>query len=216
MVITPVYKPRPQQQKAIQAHLAGCTRLVSVCHRRFGKDLRLWNVMWLAALKRKGLYNYYFPTFALGKKIVWKGMDNEGRRFIDYIPTEVITDKNESDLRIELTNGSIIQIVGTENFNKNLIGINPVGVGFSEFPLCHPMAWEFTRPILNANGGWAWFVYTPRGRNHGYQLYKHGLANPNRWFVELLTIKDTTLHDGVTPIVTEAQVQQEIREGMDP
>jgi phage terminase large subunit len=214
------FVPRPWQRAGLAARARGVKRGVSVVHRRGGKDLRFWNMLWLEALKRKGLYNYYFPTFSLGKKIVWKGMDKDGKRFLDYIPPQVIADKNETDLRLELTNGSIIQIVGTENINQNLVGINPIGVGFSEYPLCNPLAWELTRPILAENDGWAWFMYTPRGRNHGYHLYKQALAeqerDPSRWFCELLTIADTTLHDGITPIITEAQVQQEIAEGMDP
>jgi phage terminase large subunit len=210
------FTPRPGQQAAIDAFIGGKKRLITIAHRRWGKDLRFFNVLWLTALRQKGLYNYYFPTFSLGKKIIWKGMDNEGRNFLDYIPAEVVADKNESDLRLELTNGSIIQIVGTANFNKNLIGINPIGTGFSEYPLCNPLAWELTRPILNANGGWAWFMYTPRGRNHGYHLYQNALANPDRWFVEKITVDDSFQHDGVTPIVTKAQIEQEIREGMDP
>lgn len=195
---------------ALQARLRGMKRGVTVAHRRFGKDLRFWNMLWLEALKRKGLYNYYFPTFALGKKIVWKGMDKEGKRFVDYIPQELIADKNESDLRLELINGSIIQIVGTENINQNLVGINPVGVGFSEYPLCNPLAWELTRPILTENGGWAWFMYTPRGRNHGYTLYNIAKDNPDTWYHELLPITATTAG------ITDEMVQQEIREGMDP
>ncbi len=215
-VIRATFVPRPCQMPALQARLRGVTRGVTVAHRRFGKDLRFWNMLWLEALRRKGLYNYYFPTFALGKKIVWKGMDRDGKRFVDYVPADLVVDKNETDLRLELINGSIIQIVGTENINQNLIGINPVGCGFSEYPVCNPLAWELTRPILRENGGWAWFMYTPRGRNHGYTLYQTAKENPERWFCELLTIRDTTLHDGVTPIVTDADVQQEILEGMDP
>lgn len=213
--IVPLFKPRHGQQAAIDAFLRGYKRLVTVAHRRWGKDLRAWNMMWLAALREKGTYNYYWPTFKLGKSVIFKGMDNEGTRFIDYIPREIIKDINESDLRIELKMGSIINVIGTENISKNLVGINPRGVIFSEYALCDPQAWELTRPILTANGGWAMFVYTPRGRNHGYDLYQRAKANPDVWYSELITIEDSRRHDG-TPIVTRAQVEQEIYDGMDP
>src|SRR5689334_15281232 len=146
------FVPRPYQRPMLARRAAGCKRLLSIIHRRGGKDLRFFNMLFLESQKRVGLYNYYFPTLTLGKKIVWKGMDKEGKRFVDYIPSELIASKNETELRLEFHNGSSIQIVGTENINQNLIGINPIGVGFSEWPLCDPMAWELTRPILNENG----------------------------------------------------------------
>ena len=60
----------------------------------------------------------------------------------------------------------IWQMAGSDNFDS-LVGSNPVGVVFSEWALSHPDAWEYLRPILVENDGWALFIYTPRGRNHG-------------------------------------------------
>jgi len=186
-----------------------------VVHRRAGKDLTMLNLLWVEAVKRVGLYNYYFPTYSLGKKIVWKGMDKDGKPFLSYIPSDLIKDKNETELRLELINGSIIQIVGTENINQSLIGINPVGCVFSEYSVMDPMAWELTRPILAENGGWAWFVYTPRGRNHAYTLFKMAQKFPDTWFSQQLSIKDTCLPDG-SPVVTEEFIRGEVEQGMDP
>jgi hypothetical protein len=43
----------------------------------------------------------------------------QGTPFLDYIPKELLKPgtegKNETDLRLEFTNGSIIQLVGTDN-----------------------------------------------------------------------------------------------------
>jgi hypothetical protein len=50
--------------------------------------------------------------------------------------------------------------------------------------------WEFLRPILAENGGWAIFIFTPRGRNHGWRLYDQSIPN-DRWFSQLLTVEDT-------------------------
>ena len=69
--IVPLFKPRYGQQAAIDAFLRGYKRLVTVAHRRWGKDLRAWNMMWLAALREKGTYNYYRPTFKLGKSVIF-------------------------------------------------------------------------------------------------------------------------------------------------
>ena len=56
------------------------------------------------------------------------------------------------------------------------------------------------------NGGWALFIYTPRGRNHGYTTFQMALREDN-WLAERLTVDDTGL------ISTEA-VEQERRNGM--
>ncbi len=214
------FQPRPYQVPSLKARANGMLRGVCIWPRRHGKDLHGLQLLVQGALTRVGLYNYYFPTFSLAKKIVWKGMDRDGTPFLDYIPKELLKPgtegKNETDLRLEFTNGSIIQLVGTDNINQNLIGINPVGCLFTEYPVQNPMAWDLTRPILAENGGWAWFLYTPRGRNHGYRLYQIAQEHPKEWFLSHLNIDQTTLADGRTPVITPAFIQQEIEQGMDP
>jgi hypothetical protein len=54
-----------------------------------------------------------------------------------------------------------------------------VGVVFSEFALNHPNAWNFIRPILRENGGWAAFISTPRGRNHLWDQLEIAKKNPS-------------------------------------
>ena len=214
------FQPRPYQLASLKARANGMLRGVCIWPRRHGKDLHGLQLLIQGALTRVGLYNYYFPTFSLAKKIVWKGMDKQGTPFLDYIPKELLKPgtegKNETDLRLEFTNGSIIQLVGTDNINQNLIGINPVGCLFTEYPVQNPMAWDLTRPILAENGGWAWFLYTPCGRNHGYRLYQTAQEHPKDWFLSHLDITTTTLQDGVTPVITPEFVAQEIEQGMDP
>ena len=74
-------------------------------------------------------------------------------------------DKNETDLRVRFVNGSVLQLVGTDRFDKSIIGRNPVCHVGSEHPIANPQAWELTRPILEANGGIAIFPFTPCGKN---------------------------------------------------
>lgn len=61
---------------------------------------------------------------------------------------------------------------------------------FSEYSLADPAAWDFIRPILAENGGWALFPYTPRGNNHGHTLYEMARNNPD-WHCSKLTVDDT-------------------------
>lgn len=156
-------------------------------------------------MERVGTYFYFFPTYTQGEKILWNGMDKDGFRFIDHFPAQLITNKNDTKLRLEYKNGSIFQVIGTDNIDS-VVGTNPVGCVFSEYALQNPKAWDFIRPILAENGGWAVFNYTPRGKNHGYDLYEMASQNPN-WFVQKLTVDDTG-------IISPEIIQEERDSGM--
>jgi hypothetical protein len=93
-----------------------------------------------------------------------------------------------------------------------MVGSNPIGIVFSEFSLANPNAWSYFRPMLAENGGWAVFIYTARGKNHGYQLYNMAKKNKD-WYCELLTVNDTKRNDG-TPVIGADIIQQERDEGM--
>lgn len=132
------------------------------------------------------------PEAAQGRKVIWDGIDKQGRRIIDQaFPLEIRRGQNEHEMKIELVNGSIWQVVGSDNYNS-LIGANPVGIVFSEWSVAKPSAWDYMRPILAENGGWALFIYTPRGRNHGHEIYQIAKSNP-AWFAEILTVDDTKI-----------------------
>lgn len=219
------YVPRDYQLGPLKARVEqGIKRILLVWHRRAGKDLTIWNLIIDAAMQRVGAYYYFFPTYAQGKKILWDGRTGDSTRFLDYIPKELIYSTNETELQITLVHpepkdpdvpepGSIIQIIGTDRMDS-VVGTNPIGAVFSEYSLQDPRAWDLIRPILRENGGFAAFVYTPRGRNHGWKLY-HRVKDDPSWYVSVLTIDDTKREDG-SPIVTAADVEQDIKEGMDP
>jgi len=184
---------------------AGKKRVVAVWHRRSGKEKTFINHTVKSAFQRIGTYYYMFPTYAQAKKVLWDGLDREGFPFMSHIPEEVRKSKNESELRIELVNGSAIQLIGTDKIDS-VVGTNPVGCVFSEYALQDPKAWDYMRPILRENNGWAVFDYTPRGKNHGYDLYQMAKDNPE-WFAQILTVTDTGA-------ITEADIQAERNEGM--
>jgi len=202
----PCFSPRDYQLPFFQAMDRGLKRAVLVFHRRAGKDLICWNYMIReAACSRVGTYCYFFPTSRLGRRILWDGFNKDGKRFIDYIPKEAIKGQpNSVEMKIELRNGSVIQIMGTDQILN--VGINPVGCVFSEFSLQDPRSWDFIRPILRENGGWAVFNFTPRGKNHAYHLYMMAKDNPE-WFCQRLTIEDTG-------VLSAEDMETERREGM--
>lgn len=145
------------------------------------------------------------PTYSQAKKVIWDSTTNDGRRILDYIPEELIAQKNQQEMKIRFVNGSLLQLIGSDNIDS-LMGTNPKIVVFSEFALQSPDAWEFIRPILKINGGTAIFISTPRGRNHFYDLYRMAEVQHD-WWAQTLTYKDTG-------ILTEEDIAKEIAEGM--
>lgn len=202
----PNLDPRPYQLPLHQATDSGIKRSVIVWHRRAGKEITCWSIMIKKAfIERVGLYIYFFPTSRLGRRILWDGKDKEGRRFLDAIPKSIMDgDPNSMEMKVKLKNGSIIQIMGTDNIIN--VGINPVGCVFSEFSLQDSAAWNLIRPILRENEGWAIFNFTPRGKNHAYDMYHMAKNNPE-WFCQKLSITDTG-------VLNEEDMQKERDEGM--
>ena len=190
-------------------------RGVLVWHRRSGKDSGALNFTAVETQRKVANYWHMFPTQKQGRKALWEGVNpHTGVRFIDQaFPKEMRASQNETEMLLRFNNESTWQIVGSDTFDSN-VGSNPYGIVLSEWALCDPRAWDFLRPILKENGGWALFVYTPRGKNHGHRLYEMAKNNPN-WYCELLTIEDTKREDG-SPIFTLEDYQDELDEGMDP
>ncbi len=187
------YKPRGYQLPLFKAIDSGTNRAVVVWHRRSGKDKTLINLTAKKMFERVGAYYYFFPTYKQGKKILWNGIDKEGFKFMHHLPVELRKRTDNTEMLVEMKNGSIFQIIGTDNMDS-IVGTNPIGCVFSEYALQDPQAWDFIRPILAENGGWAIFNYTPRGHNHGKELFDLAEKSDN-WFCQLLTVDDT----GVIP-----------------
>lgn len=164
-------------------------RAVWVAHRRSGKDVTCWQLLVEEAIQDTGTYYYCLPEFTHARRVIWEGMLNEGQRFLDLVPGEFIKSTNESQMKIELVNGSIIQLVGSDQYDR-LVGTNPKGIVFSEYSITHPMAWQILRPILAANGGWAIFNGTPRGKNHFWEMLQKAKTDSS-WFWAVDTASTT-------------------------
>jgi hypothetical protein len=154
-----------------------------------GKDITAWNIIIRAALRKIGVYYYIFPTYAQAKKVIWDSITNTGDKILDYIPEELVLSKNSQEMKIVLCNDSIIQLVGSTDYDR-LMGTNPQGCVFSEYALQDPRCYQYIRPILTANDGWALFISTPRGKNSLFELYQIA-QHSNEWFAYKLTVADT-------------------------
>lgn len=208
------FQPRPYQIPALQALEKGCKRVLLIWPRRAGKDIVAFNWVIREAVKTIGVYYYIFPTYSQARKVIWDSITNSGERFLDYIPKEIIEGTNGQEMKIRLTNGSLIQLIGSDNIDT-VVGTNPRGIVFSEYALQDPQAYQFMRPILVANGGWALFISTVRGRNHLWEMYNIASNSPD-WYCEKLTVEDTghiSLHEiekeKAEGLMSEDLIQQE-------
>lgn len=206
--------PRRHQRGLWDYLEGGGKRAVAVWHRRAGKDSTAINWTAVAAHQRIGTYWHMLPTATQGRMVIWEGRDGQGRRLIDqaFPPALRVSERNDR-MSMELKCGSQWQVVGSDNYDR-LVGANPIGVVFSEWSLTDPRAWDYVRPILAENGGWAVFVYTPRGKNHGSELFDIA-RHQGDWFTEQLSVDDTGIVSGATISaerssgMSEALIQQE-------
>jgi hypothetical protein len=204
----------PHQQAVVDHYkLEHVMRFFLAWHRRAGKDVFGLDFGRERLLERVGSYWHLFPYHIQARRAIWKGIDaKNGERFIDRAFPEAMREHtNDTEMSITFKNGSTWQMLGSDNYDR-LVGANPAGVVFSEYALCDPAAWDYIRPILVENKGWAMFITTFRARNHAWRMYETLRSNPN-WYVDLRTINDTCRNDG-KPIVTAADVEKEIKEGM--
>jgi len=225
-----MYSPRSYQLEFLKAFwpnltnwkIAPVKRGILVWHRRAGKDLTALNFCERAMLTRSGTYFHFLPTYTQAKKIIWDGKDRTGKPFLSYFNPEMFAaDPNNTELKITYRPtdrapfGSTYQLIGGDNIDS-IVGTNPVGCIFSEYPLMNPKAWDLVRPILRENGGWALFVFTPRGKNHAWDLWDETKDSP-RWYRSLLgvdqTFRDAEGEDG-SQVVTPDDVEDERLSGM--
>lgn len=173
-----------------------------------GKGKTVINFIARSMYQRVGTYFHCFPEYNQGRKVLWEGRGKDGFKYIDHFPKALLAkNPNNTEMKIEYKNGSIFQIIGADTYDS-AVGSNPVGIVFDEFSLSdkYQDAWDYFRPMLVENEGWAVFPFTPRGRNHGFDLYQMALNNPE-WFCQLLTVDDTGVVDRDT-------IESERRAGM--
>ena len=178
----------------------------AVIHRRAGKDVFCMQAWLLRGLRRIGTHVYLFPLYAQARSVIWQGMDFDGKPFMSAIPDALIAKKNEARMEIDLFNGSKLVLAGSNNYDR-LMGTNPVTLIHSEFSLHNPMARQYLNPIIIQNKGLEILQYTPRGMNHGYEVFNQIKDNPN-YHVEHLSVDQTFKHDGSTRIISDDDIQR--------
>lgn len=199
------WRPRHFQMGAWAAMESGIKRIALEWHRRAGKDDVSLHWAARSAMLEPGTYWHMLPEAAQARKAIWTAVDpHKGKRRIDLaFPKEIRKTTREQQMEIELINGSLWQVVGSDNYNS-LVGAPPRGVVFSEYALADPNAWAYIRPILRENGGWAIFISTTRGNNHFAKMVDFAKGSED-WYGETLTVEDTGA-------LSKEDVEAELRE----
>lgn len=146
---------------------------ILVAGRRFGKTYLAAVETLLKAVERPGTYWYLAPTYRMAKDLAWANLKR-------LVPPLWVRSKNESELRIELLNGSVLELKGAE-YADALRGRSLTGVILDEAAVMKREVWfEVIRPALADQQGWALFITTPKGTaSWFYDLYcfAQGLAD---------------------------------------
>lgn len=162
-----------------------------VAHRRFGKTVGTINDLIKRAIelgREHGRYAYVAPFLSQGKEIAWEYL----KRFAE----PAITDKNESELWVEVCGKARIRIHGADNPDR-LRGAYLDGVVLDEYADMRPSVWgEVIRPMLADRQGWATFIGTPKGRNEFFEIWDRAQKDETNWFAMMLRASST----GILPV----------------
>lgn len=160
---------------------------IVVAHRRCGKTVACINDLVVRASlegKKDGRYAYVAPYYSQAKNIAWD--------YLVRFAEPVLAKANQSELWVELINGSRIRLFGADNPDA-LRGLYLDGIVLDEYADMRPRIWgEIIRPLLADRLGWAVFIGTPKGHNAFWDLYNNA-SKDDRWYVKTLRASQTGL-----------------------
>jgi phage terminase large subunit len=191
------FDARPYQRRPMAYFDGGGRRAITVWHRRGGKDLTGMHQLCKMAHQRVASYWHIFPTAEQGRKAIWTEFTKDGERIMEQVfPRAIRKTPREwapqAEMVVELKCGSIYRVLGSDRIE--VVGAGPAGVLFSEYSVAKPRTWDLIRPMLREKDGWAWFNFTPRGKNHAWKLLEMARGNPE-WFVDVKTLYETRAYD---------------------
>lgn len=172
---------RSYQRAVLKAFDNGIRFIVLCWSRRAGKSLFSWTLLIREAVSKPGTYWYCFDNYSTAYNDIWIAMTSKGIKFLDMIPPDMVVRMNSAKMEIELTNGSVIKLVGVNKADK-LVGTGLMGVVFDEYAVLNPASIEFITAMLAETGGWRVMISTPRGKNHFYEEWTFALAHPELAF----------------------------------
>lgn len=218
--------PYPFQIEAFKALQRGVKKFLLIWPRRAGKDLTsliLGSTAYHTGLVGPGSMIYMFPEKEQGRRAIWTARP-KGRteRYVDVFAN--IDYRNEREMKMTFRYPSVSEqrfwnqpcYLEVHDANPDsMVGGNQNVIVCSEYGLPRMAGFlDFVRPILRENNGVLILNGTTRGKNHMWHLYDKVKDRPD-WHVSYLTNQTALLANGER-LITEAMIQEEIAQGMDP
>jgi hypothetical protein len=176
--------------------------ITAVCGRRFGKTFVSMHLMAKVARYPNKRVWYIAPTYRMAKQIMWKQLKKR------LLALNWIAKINESDLSIQLINGSEISLRSADN-PDSLRGVGLHAIILDEAADMDPEVWhEVLRPTLSDTGGRAVFLGTPKGMNWLKDIYDMHKIDPDNW----ASYQFTTLDGGNVPAIEVEQAKRDLDE----
>lgn len=179
-------KQHPQQIKFIQDFYSGnFYHFTVVAGRRSFKTERFGKRLLVTEAINNPNKVYYAgaPVRKQAKEILWKDL----KALIHPLFIEKIM---ETELKIKLTNGTEINVVGLLEF-ATIEGGFAHGFLITEYQKCDPEVYNSSiEPMINDVGGWVIKEGRPLGKNHLYDDYEKGLMFKNGYASYFWTSED--------------------------
>ena len=146
--------------------------------RRWGKSiLALVSCLTELSKKNEAITAIVGPTFQQVKDIYWR----DPQKIPSLIPPEAILKRNDSELFLQLVNGSYLYLRGSDR-PDTLRGLRYDFVVLDEFASMKENVWEqIIQPTLLDSGGGALFISTPKGYDKFYNLWLKGQGKDSEW-----------------------------------
>lgn len=219
------YEPRAIWKTKLHSKLASVRYAVIVAHRRFGKTIGMVNHIIRAALEDDKL----MPVYALigpyrnqMKRIAWEPL----KYYTNKVPGRIV---NNTDMYIEFPSkhagaaGARIYIVGADN-PDSYRGTYLDGCILDEYADMDKRMWtEIVFPQLQDRKGFCYFIGTPKGPNHFYDLYRtaqkdieesKAAKKKSDWYVETYPVTQTGIFtedeiDDFKKVMSDVEFAQE-------
>lgn len=154
---------------------------VLVWHRRARKTTLAINLLIAeAATTEDKTYAYIGPTMRQAKATVWR----DPMMLKRYLPDNLLAKPfNETELFGEFKSGSVLHIGGADDPDR-WRGSGIYGWVLDEFAMMRNGNYLYNQiifPIIQENGGWVLFTYTPKGRNHGWDFWQKAQEKDDWW-----------------------------------
>lgn len=153
-------------------------------HRKARKTTLAINqlIRWAASVP--AVFWYVGPSYGNAKRVVWDDPQMFAKHIPDWNePDSNFIKKKETELRVDFKqSGGQLYVFGSDRPDL-MRGPNPMGVVLDEYSVQRPEVWnDVIQPIMRANAdAWCWFLFTPQGKNHAFDVYQFGQRGDSEW-----------------------------------